>query len=162
MDPMYLQGLRQVKDLLDEGIFTQEEYDEHKRVLKHQYRTQYTVPRPGLLMIIHAASRDGDTETVSTLLSTAAALSLINTQDASGATLLLLAAMNGHASVTSQLIEARCNINLPNMDGASPLHVAAQYGHASVTKQLIEAPCNVNLQEMHGSTPLHITAECTG
>jgi ankyrin repeat protein len=70
---------------------------------------------------MHAAARDGDTVTVRTLLSTADALSLINTQDASGATPLHFAALVGHASVTKQLIEARCNMNLQTKDGATPL-----------------------------------------
>jgi ankyrin repeat protein len=68
------------------------------------------------MYILHAAARDGDTETVRTLLSTAGALSLINTQDASGYTPLYCEAHNGHASVTEQLIEARCNLDLPEQE----------------------------------------------
>ena len=48
-----------------------------------------------LMINIHAAARDGDTVTVRTLLSAAGALSLINTQDASGATPLYCAAAYG-------------------------------------------------------------------
>jgi ankyrin repeat protein len=64
------------------------------------------------MLNIHATARDGDTVTVRTLLSTSDAVSLINTQDASGATPLYCAAANGHAAVTQQLIEVRCNIDL--------------------------------------------------
>ena len=42
----------------------------------------------------------------------AGAQSFINYLDASGATPLYAASQNGHASVTKQLIEARCNIDL--------------------------------------------------
>jgi ankyrin repeat protein len=60
---------------------------------------------------------DDDTVTVRTLLSMAGALPLINTQDASGVTPLYFAAANGHAAVTQQLIEVRCNIDLQEQNG---------------------------------------------
>jgi cytohesin len=111
------------------------------------------------MLIIHTAARHGDTVTVRTLLSTAGALSLINTQDASGATPLYCAAHNGHASVMKQLIEGRCNINLHEDHGATPLYIAAQNGHASVTEQLIEARYNIVARETeNGTTPLCIAA----
>jgi ankyrin repeat protein len=110
----------------------------------------------------YAAARDGDAVTVRTMLSTAAAQwliskraspALINYQDNFGATPLLCAAINGHAAVTEQLIEARCNIDFQNKDGATALYFAAQNGHPSVTKQLIEARSNINHQEHGGYTP---------
>ena len=80
-------------------------------------------------------------------------------QDEHGVTPLFNAAHNGHASVTEQLIEARCNVGLQHFfDGRTPIYAAAQYGHVSVTKQLIEARCNINLQDEHGSTPLSFAA----
>ena len=73
------------------------------------------------------AALDGDAETVSKMLSTAGAQSLINYQHALGdtplltalgATPLLAAAANGHVAVTEQLLEARCNVDLQMQDGA--------------------------------------------
>ena len=58
----------------------------------------------------------------------------------------------GHAAITEQLIEARCNVNLQDKNGATPLHVAAFNGHAAVTKQLLAARCNVDLQTNNGDT----------
>jgi len=52
---------------------------------------------------------------------------------------------HGHAAVTEQLIDARCNVDLQMKNGVTPLHVAAQEGYATVKKKLIEARCNVNL-----------------
>ncbi len=98
-------------------------------------------------VLLTDAARDGDTVTVRTLLSAADAQSLMNYQDENGSSPLHLAAENGHASVTAQLIEARCNVDLQDENGATPLHIAAENGHASVTEQLIEARCNVNLQD---------------
>jgi hypothetical protein len=63
------------------------------------------------------AARDGHAAKVGTLLSTQAAQSFINYQGALGATPLSAAAQNGHESVTEQLIEARCNVDLQLKDG---------------------------------------------
>ena len=70
------------------------------------------------MCIFHAGVRDGDTATVRNMLSTACAQSLINYQDALGATPFYVAAVNGHPTVTEQLIETRCNINLQDKAGA--------------------------------------------
>ena len=79
-------------------------------------------------MLLINAARDGDTETVRTLLSSAEVQSFINYQDASGATPLHTAAREGHEAVTKQLIEARCNVDLQANDGCTPLHIAAHQG----------------------------------
>ncbi len=114
------------------------------------------------------AALDGDAETVSKMLSTAGAQSLINYQHAHGntplltalgATLLLAAAANGHVAVTEQLLEARCNVDLQMQDGATPLFIAAENGHASVTLQLIVARYNVDLQAACGATALYVAAQ---
>jgi hypothetical protein len=105
------------------------------------------------------AARDGDSAKVSTLLSTQGAQSYINYQDAKGASALHIAAEKGHASVTEQLIAARCNIGLQEKSGYHAAHLAAAKRHAAVTEQLIAARCDVNLQNnITGNTLLHITA----
>jgi len=58
---------------------------------------------------------------------------------------LLCAAHNGHASVTEQMIEARCNLDHQDFFGCTPLYAAVQNGHASVIKQLMEARCNIDV-----------------
>jgi hypothetical protein len=60
-------------------------------------------------MLLINAARDDDT-TVRTLLSAPDALSLMNYQDENGVTPLYIAAHNGHAPVTKQLIEAATSI----------------------------------------------------
>ena len=74
------------------------------------------------------AARDGDAAKVSTLLSRQGAQSFINYQDAEGATPLYATAFNGHATVTMQLIAARCSVDLQAENGSTPLHYAAQKG----------------------------------
>jgi ankyrin repeat protein len=72
------------------------------------------------------AARDGDAAKVSTLLSTEGALSFINYQDVDGGTPLSIAADKGHASVTKQLIEARCNVDLQDARGATAAPLRGQ------------------------------------
>jgi len=85
--------------------------------------------------ILRAASH-GDTSTVRTLLSVEGAQSLINYQNANGATPLNMAARRGHAPVTELLIAARCNVDLHDKDGYTPLHRAADGGHEVVAEKL--------------------------
>ena len=70
------------------------------------------------MSLVHAAL-DGDTVIVvnycyctlrKLMVSSVSAKSLINYQDACGATPLYCAAHNGHAAVSEQLIEARCTV----------------------------------------------------
>jgi ubiquitin C len=96
------------------------------------------------------AARDGDTAKVSTLLSTQGAQSFINYQDEAGSTPLHLAAQNGHASVTKQLIEARCNTDVQEENGYTPLHVVAHNGDAAVAQLLLAARCNIDLKAEMG------------
>ncbi len=66
---------------------------------------------------------------------------------------------NGHAAVTKELIQARCNMDLQREDGCTALFSAAQNGHETVTEQLIAARSNVDPQLPCGATPLFIAAE---
>jgi ankyrin repeat protein len=102
----------------------------------------------------------GDTATLSTLLSIPGAQSLVNHQEEdNGSTLLHIAAQRGHAAVTDQLIAARCNVDCQAKYGATPLFIAAYHGHAAVTTQLIVARCNVDLQTQTAATPLRIATQ---
>ena len=42
------------------------------------------------------------------------------------------AAFNGRSAVTTQLIEARCNVDLQANDGATALQCAEDQGHAGI------------------------------
>jgi hypothetical protein len=65
------------------------------------------------------AARDGDTAQVGMLLSTQGAQFFINYQNARGTTLLFFGAKNGYPAVTTQLIAARCNVDLPMKNGTT-------------------------------------------
>jgi ankyrin repeat protein len=62
----------------------------------------------------------------------------------------LIAAQNGHSTVTTQLLAVRCNVDLQSSSGVTVLYVAAQNGHVSVTHMLIQARCNMDLQREDG------------
>jgi ankyrin repeat protein len=65
------------------------------------------------------AACDGDAAKVFTLLSTQGAQSFINHQGAHGVSPLHIAAANGHAPVTKQLLDARCNVDLVAENGGT-------------------------------------------
>ena len=78
------------------------------------------------------AARQGDTGTVSTLLSLPGVQSFINYQDAYGATPFFGAAAYGHSAVTKQLLAASCNVDLRSEMGTA-LQVAQRQGHIGIT-----------------------------
>jgi ankyrin repeat protein len=59
----------------------------------------------------------------------------------------------------SQLITARCNVDLAMANGSTPLLVAAREGHTAIVSQLITARCNVDIAKTDGTTPLFITGK---
>ena len=78
------------------------------------------------------AVRNDNTAKVSMLLCTHIAQSFINYQDAHGATPLYIAAAQGHAFVTKQLLAAHCNVDLQDNNGLAALQLAEEEGHAGI------------------------------
>jgi hypothetical protein len=73
-------------------------------------------------LLLFEAPCDVDTVTVKTLFSSAGAQCFINYQvETSGYSPIYVASHNGHASVTKQLIEAHCNIEMKTWDGYTTL-----------------------------------------
>ena len=123
------------------------------------------------------AARDGDTETVSKMLSTAGAQSL------HGLAALLAAERMGHTAIATLIRNTRQKIansvarqaevqkkmlstagaqsliNYQNELRATPHIFAAGKGHVAVTAMLIEVRCNVDLHDKEGFTPLYIAAQ---
>ena len=98
-----------------------------------------------------AAARDGDTTAVRTLLSMPGAQSFVDYQDEHGATPLHLASYNGHASVTEQLLAARCNVDLQMKDGRNALILAQSQGQSAIVTLLTTFP---NLRASMNQVPL--------
>jgi len=102
------------------------------------------------------AAQEGDTENIISLLSTPGVQRFINYKNTLGSTPLTVAIFGGYSTVTKELIQARCDIDLQGENGGTPLHFAAQVGNVPITEQLIAAGCNVNIQLKNGCTPLFI------
>jgi hypothetical protein len=64
----------------------------------------------------------------------------------------LVAVTEGHVPIVSQIITARCNVDIAKMDGTTPFFIVAKHGHVAVVAQLISAQCNVNLPRTNGLT----------
>ncbi len=84
------------------------------------------------------------------------ALRRIDPRDASGATPLMLAAANGHASAVAHLLELGAKPRLRDERGRAALHFAAEAGHDSVVRALLDAGADVSAMDEIGDTPLHL------
>lgn len=108
-----------------------------------------TVPERKLL----SASRDGDKETIESLLAEGARA---NVADEKGKTALMVAAENGHKQSVMLLLEAKADVNARDRLGNSALHHASQNGNSDIIRLLINtAEASVNVRNKFGQTPLH-------
>jgi uncharacterized coiled-coil protein SlyX len=97
------------------------------------------------------------------LLSVASALQssqrLVNVQDVEGFTALHLAAMAGHASVVSALLQHGVNLSAVTRAGQTVLHLAVCNGHLAVTALLLDRPdasVVLNVRDAQGKLPLDL------
>jgi uncharacterized protein len=99
---------------------------------------------------LHWAVRANDLEMTELLLGAGAKPSAANQ---SGATPMLLAAMNGNAAILERLIRAGADPNAPVSDtGDTALMIAARTGKADAVKVLLGHGANVNAKETWGGT----------
>lgn len=99
---------------------------------------------------LHWAVRANDLEMTELLLRAGAKPSAANQ---SGATPMLLAAMNGSAAILERLIRAGADPNAPVSDtGDTALMIAARTGKADAVKVLLGHGANVNAKETWGGT----------
>ena len=57
-------------------------------------------------------------------------------------------------SVTNQMIEGRCIIDLQDKEGCTTLHLVVFNGYVTVTTQILAVYCNVHLQDNDDATAL--------
>ncbi|KAF2476954.1 ankyrin [Lindgomyces ingoldianus] len=87
-------------------------------------------------------ARNGSTDTLQAYLSAGVPRNLTN---ASGDTLLMLAAYHGHASTTKALLEAGSDPNVLNGRGQSPIAGAVFKGWDDVVRVLYEGGADISL-----------------
>ena len=92
------------------------------------------------------------------LINSKANLNLQNSKD--GKTALMIAIIEGQASIAIMIIEAGADLNLKEYDkGHTALHFAAAHGHMSIVKSAIQSNrCDVNIRSKAGNTPLVLAA----
>uniref|UniRef100_A0A7S2XDW3 Ankyrin repeat protein n=1 Tax=Lotharella oceanica TaxID=641309 RepID=A0A7S2XDW3_9EUKA len=99
------------------------------------------------------AARDGDLETVKTML--ARGVSVNAKDDTNGYTALIWGACNCHLKVVQYLVEdAKANVNAMNKYGWTALIHGARNGHSEVVQHLVEAKADVNYKDDSGMTAL--------
>ncbi|MBW4572630.1 MAG: ankyrin repeat domain-containing protein [Tolypothrix carrinoi HA7290-LM1] len=138
-----------VKQLIQSGV----DVDERYPILNgfNDYHTPLLV-----------AARDGHTEIVVELLKAGADVNA--TEPTFGAVPLHKAVYNGHADITTILVEQPgIDINFQGAtNGYTPLHDAIWHGFADCTQILIEAGARLDLKGHDGKTPLNIAIEVFG
>lgn len=79
-------------------------------------------------------------------------------QNSDNQTQLHIAALNGNAEVTNQLIEAFADLNVEDVSGWTPLDIAVDKGHTDIVTALIKAGAYINNLDDKGRTLLHYAA----
>ena len=102
---------------------------------------------------LHQAARDGDSETVASLLKSNID---VNYASGHGWTPLHLAAYHGHVEIAKQLHIKGAQLEVQTKDGFNPLHQATEKGYFDMVAWLTELNVDVNCASNDGWTTLHI------
>ena len=102
--------------------------------------------------LYEAASRD-QRATLTSVLDANPELININTAN-NRATPLHLAAVNGRAWITAELIRRGADINATNTFGNTPVHNVINNGNAATMSELLKAKPDLSIRNSAGQTPL--------
>jgi ankyrin repeat protein len=101
---------------------------------------------------IWEAARLGDGQRVAACLASGIA---VNQRDATGATALHWASLNGQDHIIRQLLEAKADVNVAEAGlGMTPLHGAARWNRLTSAKLLLANGAKVDARDRFGRTPL--------
>ena len=103
---------------------------------------------------IQDAARDGDINTVNSLLKSDPSL-VFSKGGVYNGTPLCWAAQEGHQEIAELLLRDKADVNAKDDNGWTPLHDAAMYGHKNIIKLLLDNGADVNVKDDVGETPLH-------
>lgn len=109
---------------------------------------------------LHSAALSGHFTLVAKLLSIKDQSSrMLNSQDMSKSSPLLLAASTGQFAVVQELVATGADINLCNDDNQSPLNVASYSGYVDIVQYLLSHGSKIGLTDSRGKTALHRAIE---
>ncbi|XP_041760669.1 uncharacterized protein LOC121587701 [Anopheles merus] len=122
-----------------------------------------TVKGPYGMTVLHLAAKQGQHDTVRTILECArqrltarALMAFVNAVDNGRWTALAWAAENRHKQTVEQLISIGADVNVCDRLNNTSLHWASLSGCSDTLYRLMTKDCNPNLQNSNGETPLHI------
>ena len=84
---------------------------------------------------------------------------IINAQDGTGQSALLLASHNGNMDSVEFILNHGADVYLSSRDGNTPLIQASADGHISVVKKLIERGARMDVSQKDGRTPIIAAVE---
>ena len=84
---------------------------------------------------------------------------IINAQDGTGQSALLLASHNGNMDSVEFILNHGADVYLSPRDGNTPLIQASADGHISVVKKLIERGARLDASQKDGQTPFTAAAK---
>mmetsp|Transcript_4196 Transcript_4196/g.12797 ORF Transcript_4196/g.12797 Transcript_4196/m.12797 type:complete len:1001 (-) Transcript_4196:35-3037(-) len=104
--------------------------------------------------LLHEAAATGDVSRVKRLLKKGRFAP--DTRDASGQTILHIAAVHGHVRLAEYLFKhTSININAVDKNRWTPLLTACQYSQLYMCEDLLAQRCSVTMRTRDGNTPLH-------
>ncbi len=96
------------------------------------------------------AVKRNDVDTVKFLLN---ADNLVDAQDKSGNSALIIASRYGYSSIVKLLIEHNAKLDLQNRKGQTALHLAARQGHVELAATLLGRGADFRKEDAKGTTP---------
>ncbi len=105
------------------------------------------------------AAKNGNLQTVSTLLSQPGLNINVKTQDADGNSALMLAAKNGGTPIVEVLLQNHADVNLANNLGHTAYILAAENNHIDIVQMLIHAGANINQTDNQGYSALMLAVK---
>ena len=105
--------------------------------------------------LLHTAVEEENIDVVKSLLGRGANVNA----ELEGMIPLLMAAINGNASIARLLIEQGADVDACDTTRSwAPLHFTSRYGHLEVSRVLIDHGANVNARQRNHQTPLDLSA----
>lgn len=129
---------------------------EDAEILLEEDKRLYSLTDENNRSVLHWAALMGKDRLVGHLL--AHGKEHIETEDNSGATPLVLAALKGSLAICLQLLDHGANINHCNKNGHNATKYAASKNHRDVLQLLLERGGDVNAQDNVGETVVHRVA----